>query len=199
MSHAQTATSSHRIARRVWSAWSLLPISNLPHHAKADASSAHSRRCATSGVGGESSPAFLVLLLAAPPVLADGTNLARLGTASAVSVWHNSPEMAPQTGIDGSLETRWGAEERHGWFQIEWQKPQSFRGVVMRNYDAPWNKNIPFTCQVWDASLNARQGGLPRMCRRSLPLPPPWYSVPRGDHHQAARDQCHHVLGTGGL
>jgi hypothetical protein len=28
----------------------------------------------------------------------------------------------------------------------------------MRNYDAPWNKNIPFTCQVWDPSLRAGQG-----------------------------------------
>jgi Glycosyl hydrolases family 2, TIM barrel domain/Glycosyl hydrolases family 2, sugar binding domain/Glycosyl hydrolases family 2 len=102
--------------------------------------------------------ACLILLLGMCHALADGTNLARLGTASAVSVWHNSPDMVPQAGIDGRMETRWGSEERHGWFQIEWQTPQAFRGVVMRNYDASWNKNIPFTCQVWDPSLNAGKG-----------------------------------------
>ena len=92
-------------------------------------------------------------------MLGEGTNLARLGTASAVSVWHNSPDMVPQKAIDGSLDTRWGAEDRHAWFAVEWQKPQAFRGVVIRNYDAPWNKNIPFTCQVWDPSLNSGKGG----------------------------------------
>ena len=102
--------------------------------------------------------ACLILLLGTHSLRADATNLARLGTASAVSVWHNSPDMVPQAAIDGRMETRWGSEERHGWFQIEWQTPQAFRGVVMRNYDAPWNKNIPFTCQVWDPSLNAGKG-----------------------------------------
>jgi len=100
-----------------------------------------------------------MLLLGTLTSLGQGTNIARLGTASAVSVWHNSPDMVPRKAIDGSLDTRWGAEERHAWFQVEWQQPQAFRGVVLRNYDAPWNKNIPFTCQVWDPSLNAAKGG----------------------------------------
>ena len=43
-----------------------------------------------------------MLLLGTLTSLGEGTNLARLGTASAVSVWHNSPNMVPQKAIDGS-------------------------------------------------------------------------------------------------
>jgi beta-galactosidase len=95
---------------------------------------------------------LLPLLLGTLLARADGANLARGGTARALSVWHNSPDFVPQNAIDGNRETRWGAENRQAWFEIEWQKPQTFRGVVIRNYDAPWNIGIPFTCQVWDAA-----------------------------------------------
>ena len=101
---------------------------------------------------------FVFFLAGSFPLLASDANLARRGRATAVSVWHNLPEMTPDKAIDGNLQTRWGAEERHAWYQIEWQQPQTFRGVVMRNFDAPWNKNIPFTCQVWDPSLKGGQG-----------------------------------------
>src|ERR1039458_6364585 len=86
-------------------------------------------------------PLLLFLLAGAFPLMAEGGNVARLGRASAVSVWHNSPDMTPEKAIDAALPPPWGAQDRHAWYQIEWQESHAVRGAVMRNYDAPWKKN----------------------------------------------------------
>ncbi|MHB0998666.1 MAG: glycoside hydrolase family 2 TIM barrel-domain containing protein [Armatimonadota bacterium] len=87
------------------------------------------------------------------------TNLALTSHATAQSIYRNMPEMVASKAVDGSMETRWGAEERGHWLQLEWDNPQTICGVVMRNYDEVWNRNRPYTVQVWDDSLHGGTGG----------------------------------------
>lgn len=103
-------------------------------------------------------PIWLAFSIGPFSLLGQSGNLARLGHATAASVWHNSSDMTPEKGIDGKTDTRWSAEGRQSWYQIEWEKPQTICGAVLRNYDASWNKNIPFTCQAWVPHLNEGKG-----------------------------------------
>lgn len=100
----------------------------------------------------------LLFLLSTAPANA-AKNLASLAKASASSIWQDSPDYAPAKAIDGDMKTRWGGKGRDSWYQLEWDAPRAICGMVMHNYDEVWNKNIPFTLQVWDRSLDGGTGG----------------------------------------
>lgn len=79
-----------------------------------------------------------------------GTNLGPLGHATAQSVY--GPGYEVEKGNDGNMGTRWSGAERQQWYEIQWTTPQTFNTVIIRNLDAEWNKNIPFTLKVWNDS-----------------------------------------------
>ena len=67
--------------------------------------------------------------------------------------------MVPAKAIDGDMKTRWGGKARGEWYQLDWDTPHALCGAVIHNYSEVWNKNIPFTLQVWDPSSNGGAGG----------------------------------------
>ncbi len=81
-----------------------------------------------------------------------GTNFGPLGHATAQSVY--GPGYEVEKGNDGNMGTRWSGAERNQWYEIRWTTPQTFNTVRIRNLDADWNKNIPFTLKVWNDSAS---------------------------------------------
>lgn len=82
-----------------------------------------------------------------------GVNFAPQGTATASSFY--GPGYEIPKGIDGDMTTRWSGAEREQWYAVEWPAQITFNTVILRNLDADWNRNIPFTLQAWDEGTSA--------------------------------------------
>ena len=120
----------------------------------------------------------LTVIAGAPSFGAPG-NIALQGKASASNIWRDAPDMTPELAIDGKMNTRWGGLARGEWYQIDWDRPQTISGVIIYNYDEVWNRNIPFTLQIWDTSLDSGKGGfkdvqtvVPKTSRVIFTFPP---------------------------
>ena len=88
----------------------------------------------------------------------DANNLALTAHASAQSIYHGLASMSPDKAIDGRLDTRWGADERGHWLQLDWDTTQTIRGALIRNYNEVWNMDREYTIQAWETSPDGTSG-----------------------------------------
>ncbi|MHB1459337.1 MAG: discoidin domain-containing protein, partial [Armatimonadota bacterium] len=88
----------------------------------------------------------------------EAKNLALTAHASAQSIYQGLASMSPDKATDGDPDTRWGADERGHWLQLDWDKPQTIRGAVIHNYNEAWNMGREYTLQVWETSSDGTAG-----------------------------------------